>query len=80
MITDAHVNSRRGKGFSQLDVRIGKTFDFTHLTVEALLDIYNLMNAENPNNFDGNLESDFFGQPQAFGDPRQAQLGFRIEF
>jgi hypothetical protein len=79
-ITDAHVNSRRGKGFSQLDVRIGKTFDFTHLTVEALLDIYNLLNAENPNSFVGNLELDSFGQPQAFGDPRQAQLGFRIEF
>ena len=80
-ITDPHVNSRRGKAFSQLDLRVAKLFSIGKTAnVRAILEIFNLFNAENPNGFDGDLESPTFGQPFVFGDPRQAQLGFRIEF
>ena len=80
-ITDPHVNSRRGDPFSQLDLRIARSFSVKKtVKVQAILDVFNLFNADNPNGFDGYLESPTFGQPSEFGDPRQAQLGFRIEF
>ncbi len=79
-ITDEHVNSRLGKGFSQFDVRVTRTFQISQLSVEAILDVYNLFNSDNPSAPTGNLKSTSFGEPTMFGEPRQAQLGFRVEF
>ncbi len=80
-ITDEHVNARRGEAFSQLDLRIAKIFRI-HETIDlqAILEVFNLFNAENPSNFIGNLSSPQFGTPIFFGDQRLVQLGFRIDF
>lgn len=85
-ITDPNVNSRRGESISQLDIRIGKIFDFNVVRIEGIFEVFNVFNSENPNLFIGNLASSGFGTARVFaGDPGQgeqriAQLGFRIEF
>lgn len=92
--TDPHVNARRGKPFSQLDIRFSKTFTIKNVfNIEGIAEVFNVFNATNPganvqggNVFNGNLSSPTFGQPNTWaGDPGQgeqrlAQLGFRIEF
>ncbi len=92
----SHVNSLRGSSFSQFDVRLSKDFKFFHnYGVEVIGEIFNLLNAKNPANFNGNCAFDTttkqctvtqFGQASTFaGDPGQgeqrlAQLGVRISF
>ena len=92
----SHVNSLRGGSFSQFDVRVSKDFKFFHnYGVEVIGEIFNLLNAKNPANFNGNCGVDAsgkctfpagFGQATTFaGDPGQgeqrlAQLGIRITF
>jgi hypothetical protein len=82
-----HVGDGRGSGFSQLDVRLSKMFNFTDATgVEAIFEVFNLFNATNPAGFNGNRASTAFGQPSTYaGDPLQgeqrlAQLGIRFRF
>jgi hypothetical protein len=86
-ITDPHVNDRRGASQSQLDMRISKFFRIKDtVNIEGIFEVFNLFNAENPNSFQGNLNSASFGQPRAFsgdagqGEQRLAQFGFRVEF
>ncbi|HEV7517056.1 MAG TPA: TonB-dependent receptor [Thermoanaerobaculia bacterium] len=81
------VNALRGASFSQLDLRIGKTFTFAdHLSVELIGEVFNLLNAKNPAGFNGNRQSANFKQPTSFaGDPlhgeqRLGQLGLRVRF
>ncbi|HXH92165.1 MAG TPA: hypothetical protein VNN25_11340, partial [Thermoanaerobaculia bacterium] len=78
------------------DVRVSKDFKFFHnYGVEVIGEIFNLLNAKNPANFNGNCGVDAsgkctfpagFGQATTFaGDPGQgeqrlAQLGVRITF
>jgi hypothetical protein len=91
-----HVNSLRGSSFSQFDVRVSKDFKFfNNYGVEVIGEIFNLLNAKNAANFNGNCAVDAtgkctftggFGQASTFaGDPGQgeqrlAQLGIRITF
>ncbi len=91
-----HVNSLRGSSFSQFDVRLSKDFKFfNNYGVEVIGEIFNLLNAKNAANFNGNCSVDAtgkctftggFGQASTFaGDPGQgeqrlAQLGVRITF
>jgi hypothetical protein len=91
-----HVNSLRGGSFSQFDVRVSKDFKFfNNYGVEVIGEIFNLLNAKNPANFNGNCSVDAagkctfsggFGQASTFaGDPGQgeqrlAQLGIRFTF
>ncbi len=50
-----HVNTGRGESYSQLDLRIGKQFSFSSTaSVEVIAEVFNLLNAKNPNVF-GNL-------------------------
>ncbi len=47
------INCGRGAGFSQLNLRVSKTFNlFGSARVEAIGEIFNLFNAINPNNFE----------------------------
>jgi hypothetical protein len=92
-----HVNSLRGDSFSQFDVRVAKDLKFFHnYGVELIAEVFNLLNAKNPANFNGNCAFNVttkqcaftggFGQARVFaGDPGQgeqrlAQLGVRVTF
>jgi hypothetical protein len=81
------LNAGRGDGFAQFDVRIAKIFRLGEsMSVEALLETFNLFNAKNPAGFIGNRTASNFGEPTTFaGDPLQgeqrlAQFGARFRF
>jgi len=70
---------RKDNEFNSLDFRLSKQFMVGALTLEPILDVFNLTNSRNfkrPEvtslifNFDGTVQS-------GLGDPRQAQLGLR---
>src|SRR3954464_12687905 len=47
------INCGRGAGFSQLNLRVAKSFNLMgHANIEAIGEIFNLFNAINPNNFE----------------------------
>ena len=60
---------------------MSRTFALTpKLSVEAMLDAFNVLDRANyqvPNNI---ITSPAFGQPTAVNDPRQLQLGLRFQF
>ncbi len=87
----------RGAWRTQFNLRVSKRFTLhNNIGVEAILDVFNLFNALNPNTFtttrlvtdsNGNLvQNPAFMQPTAFAgdfgnlDQRQVQLGFRFTF
>ena len=70
---------RKDNEFNSIDFRLSKQFMVGALTLEPILDVFNLTNSRNfkrPEvtslifNFDGTVQS-------GLGDPRQAQLGLR---
>jgi len=82
------INCGRGAGFSQLNLRVSKTFNlFGSARVEAIGEIFNLFNAINPNNFErtvsgvvqtvrlvGGVENANYMQPSRFaGDFQQPE-------
>jgi outer membrane receptor protein involved in Fe transport len=77
------VGRNRGQAFDyrSVDLRVSRTFPLsTHLSIETLLDAFNVLNRANyqvPNNI---VTSPTFGQPTAVNDPRQFQLGVRVLF
>jgi hypothetical protein len=77
------VGRNTGQGFDSrsLDLRLSRTFAASGgLSVEAILDAFNVLNRANyqvPNNI---ITSPTFGQPTAVNDPRQVQLGLRVHF
>jgi hypothetical protein len=78
-------NSERGFDAATLDVRIGRRFGIRGARLEVSVDAFNVLNRTNllfPNNIigQGATPSPTFGQPTAAGDPRQVQLGFRVDF
>ncbi|HEX5107869.1 MAG TPA: TonB-dependent receptor [Vicinamibacterales bacterium] len=88
------VNCSRRAPFSQVDLRVSRSFKlFGHSRIEALAEVFNLFNATNPfiptstnrlTSAGASLAT--FMQPTAYagdagqGDQRIAQLGFRITF
>jgi hypothetical protein len=71
---------RKDNKFSSLDLRISKDFLVAGLTIEPIIEAFNLFNSDNflaPEvtnlifNFDGTIRS-------GNGDPRQVQLGLRV--
>jgi hypothetical protein len=73
-------NGRKDNKFSSLDLRISKDFLVAGLTIEPIIEAFNLFNSDNflaPEvtnlifNFDGTIRS-------GNGDPRQVQLGLRV--
>ena len=91
---DTNVNDRpegvgrnTGRGFDQasVDVRLSRRFRAGRVTVEGLIEAFNVFNRTNlqlPNNIFGTGVAPLptFGQATAAGDPRQVQLGVRIGF
>ncbi len=79
----AGVGRNAGEGFDYqaLDLRLSRTFPFPNgFSVEAIVDAFNVLNRANyqvPNNI---ITSPTFGQPTAVSDPRQLQLGLRVQF
>jgi hypothetical protein len=83
----SHVNSRRGEDFTQLDVRLSREFRFAGgFGLEALAEVFNILNEKNPARYIGNRQASNFGQPTVFaGDPLQGeqrliQLGLRVRY
>ena len=73
---------RKDNEFDALDLRVSKNFDLGKVTVEPIIDIFNLFNNANFHrpevtslifNFDGTVQS-------GAGEPRQIQLGVRLLF
>jgi len=74
-------NTGQGFDYQSLDLRLSRTFPLTgRVSIEALVDAFNVLNRANyqvPNNI---ITSPTFGKPTAVNDPRQVQLGARMLF
>lgn len=79
-IEDPYVNYRRAASFWKLDLRIAKVIHAKAVQIEAILEVFNILNATNPGGFVADQNAEDFGQPTGFAEPRAAQLGFSIEF
>ena len=76
-----HVNDARGPSFSQLDLRLGKQFNFTGKTgVELILEAFNVTNSKNATSFDSFGKTHAFAGDPGQGEQRLVQLGARIHF
>jgi hypothetical protein len=78
-------NSARGFDAATLDIRIGRRFGIRGAGLEVSVDAFNVLNRTNllfPNNIvgEGTAPSPTFGRATAAGDPRQLQLGLRVDF
>jgi hypothetical protein len=73
-------NAGRGPAFWQLDLRVAKRVRLGRASVEGLIEAFNVTNHVNLNSPVGNLASALFGTSNTANDPRQVQLGVRIEF
>ncbi|MCA1585195.1 MAG: TonB-dependent receptor [Acidobacteria bacterium] len=74
-------NSRRGDDEKNLDLRVGKQFRLPRDVSAALFwEMFNVLNADNFQAFQGSLESTTFGQPGRALAKRRQQFGFRVDF
>ena len=79
-------NTAKGFDFSSFDLRLARRFQITErFNLELLAEGFNLFNRADfsvPNNTFGTGSSPLpaFGKPTAAFDPRQIQLGFRLNF
>src|SRR5262245_9101086 len=73
-------NAGRASGFWQLDLRLAKRVRLGRASVEGIIEAFNVTNHVNFNSPVGNLASALFGNPNTANDPRQVQLGVRVEF
>jgi hypothetical protein len=73
---------RLNNEFFTFDFRASKTFKFTEkISLEAIFDAFNLTNSRNQRSLPRPLTFNFDGTVSAgFGEPRQAQIGFRFKF
>jgi hypothetical protein len=77
----------RQAAFSQFDLRVTKKVNIVGgRKVEGILQIFNVFNAENPSDFNGNMSAAGFGRPTAYAgdirhsEQRLAEIGFRVTF
>ena len=74
-------NAGNGFDYRSFDLRLARRIPITReVTVEAIIEAFNVLNRDNyqvPNNTFG---SPTFGLPTAVNDPRQIQLGLRVTF
>jgi hypothetical protein len=73
-------NSARGGAFWQTNARFSKVFQVQSRRVELLAEVFNLANRANWMAYDGRQNSATYQQPTGSGDPRQVQLGVRVDF
>ncbi len=83
----SHVNNLRGDDMTQVDLRVSREFRFGgNFGIEALAEVFNVLNAENPARFVGNRTANNFRQATTWaGSPLQPeqrllQLGVRIRY
>ncbi|MBI2834526.1 MAG: TonB-dependent receptor [Acidobacteria bacterium] len=77
---NAPRNSGRGAAFASLDLRLSKIVKIRRTSIEMMLEAFNVTNRDNFSAYNGNLRSALFRRPTAAFDPRQIQLGARIDF
>jgi hypothetical protein len=73
-------NSARGTAFWQTNARLAKTFRIQSRQVELLAEAFNVTNRANWMAYDGRQNSATYHQPTGSGDPRQVQVGVRVDF
>jgi outer membrane receptor protein involved in Fe transport len=83
----SHVNNLRGDDMMQVDLRVSREFSMGgRFGVEALAEVFNLLNDNNPARFVGNRKANNFRQPTVWsGGPLQPeqrllQLGVRFRY
>jgi hypothetical protein len=89
LLPGGSVNSVRTHSFSQLDLRLSKTFTVGPVGLELIAEVFNLFNEKNPSSYTvvfdsagnptGIKPTAFAGDPLQ-GEQRLAQLGVRIRF
>jgi hypothetical protein len=74
-------NAGEGFDYQSLDLRLSRKFTvMRELSVEAIVDAFNVLNRAN-NQLPSNITtSPTFGRPTAVNDPRQLQFGLRVLF
>ena len=73
-------NSERGAAAWQLDLRLSKVVSVGRPRVELLGEVFNVTNRRNWSAFDGVVSNSTLGRPTSSGEPRQIQLGVRLDF
>lgn len=77
-------NAGRAAGYTDVDLRVTKRWRVTHSEhahfVEASLDVFNVFNHANFENYNGVLSSPTFGQPYTADSARQLQISVRYHF
>jgi hypothetical protein len=73
-------SARGGGGVWQLDMRLSKVLPLGRNRVELLAEVFNVTNQRNWTAFDGVVGNTTFGRPTAAGEPRQVQVGLRLDF
>jgi hypothetical protein len=64
-----------------VDLRVGKTIKFgPRMSATIFWEMFNLFNARNFTEYDGEMESSSFGYPLSAGDMRRQQFGLRFDF
>lgn len=78
---NAKRNSARGDSIHQLDVALSKSFDvWRDSRLELRLEAFNVLNKTNFRAPNGNRSSSAFGTITSTYDPRQLQLGLKLQF
>ena len=73
-------NAGRGTASWQVDGRLSKSFRLGRQRIDVLAEVFNLTNRPNWTAFDGVITNATFGRPTSSGEPRQVQLGMRVDF
>jgi outer membrane receptor protein involved in Fe transport len=77
----SHANSGTGASFSQLDLRLAKTFDFAKdLGLELYLEMFNVFNSKNPAGFTATGTATAWAGDPYQGEQQLLQLGARFYF
>jgi len=73
-----------GRPIHRVDARLQKRVQMGHVTLEGMLEVFNLFNHENFGSYVTNESNRLYGQPSFNGNvayqPRMLQLGFRIGY
>jgi hypothetical protein len=73
-------NSRRLPPFSSVDIRLSKRVKIKQYMFQVYADFFNLLNRDNVLSQQGAMSAANFLTALSYGQPRQAQIGFRFEW
>lgn len=77
----SHANSGNGAAFSQLDLRVAKSFSFTKdLGLELYAEMFNVLNEKNPQFYTSDGQAHAWAGDPGYGEQRLIQLGARFSF